>query len=176
MKTCKTCKSNKPLTSFHRQKMASDGFRATCKDCLNANYRSKYKERTPEQVQEAKDYQKQYRKENQEKIRALQRQWKANNPERSKELNKRSRSKPQSKEAARKRVAKWIANNPDRYKEIRSKSNSKIKRELTDGYIKSIICGDYSSGLTFDDVPPELVELWRQQILIQRNIKNKSND
>jgi hypothetical protein len=70
-----------------------------------------------------------------------------------------------------------IKNNP-KYKiknVIRSNKHFKRnKEELNDKYIKSILCSD--PGLSFSDIPQELIELKRKQLILTRKIKNNGKD
>ena len=48
MKTCKTCKIEKPLTDFYKRKDSKDGFYSQCKKCYSErvkNNKKEYKEK-----------------------------------------------------------------------------------------------------------------------------------
>lgn len=42
MKTCSTCKIEKPYTEFHRDSHTSDGYRFACKSCRSAWHKKNY--------------------------------------------------------------------------------------------------------------------------------------
>ena len=44
MKTCKTCKSEKPYTEFNVRPANRDGYRTQCKDCWSEYNRNRYKD------------------------------------------------------------------------------------------------------------------------------------
>jgi hypothetical protein len=60
--------------------------------------------------------------------------------------------------------------NPEKYKVYKRKSDRQKSVRLTNSYIKEIII-EYT-GLSFKDIPQELVELKRKQMLLKRKIKN----
>lgn len=43
-KVCKTCWTEKPLTEYHRQPNSPDGLRYSCKKCVSARERERYKD------------------------------------------------------------------------------------------------------------------------------------
>lgn len=64
MKTCTTCKQEKPLDNFHKTSRSKDGLSWACKDCLSAANK-KYREDNAESIKEKK---REYRLANKEKI------------------------------------------------------------------------------------------------------------
>jgi len=42
MKTCPTCKTDKPISDFHKNKRYKSGFRNICKDCSNKRRNENY--------------------------------------------------------------------------------------------------------------------------------------
>lgn len=100
MKTCTKCKAQKILSDFYRRSKSFDGLTAKCKSCAwettrtaRAKNKNKYKSKLYE-----------WRKNNPEKVAALQLAWRRRNPE-----------------TDRKSRAKWAANN-------RVKVNSSISK------------------------------------------------
>lgn len=90
MKTCKICKTHKPLTDFHKDKKSSDGHFSYCKVCGKEKSRAKYlankdsiiakqkayqaanqdkiKARVEARKDKIREYQKQYKIKNREKL------------------------------------------------------------------------------------------------------------
>jgi hypothetical protein len=82
-KTCRTCKTTKPLSEFYKQtKRGADGVRGSCKECVNL-VKKAYREKNRDKllVEKKLDYhlnkerylenKKQYRQENKGRINAL---------------------------------------------------------------------------------------------------------
>ena len=82
---------------------------------------------------------------------------------------------------------KWRANNKDKVKQMLE--NTAIKRfgsktkstrhymdiykdQLTDTYVKFMLCRHSAGTIRFKDIPQELVDLKRKQILLSRQIAN----
>jgi len=111
MKKCCTCKKEKEITSFCRDKSNSDGYRYRCKECTKQANKKYYTEKTTlfkerstrwrkENPKKAKEHRKKWNKENVEACKEQVIKWRKENPERHKELLKR-----------------WKEQNPEKYKE-----------------------------------------------------------
>ena len=90
-------------------------------------------------------------------------------------------AKPSTKELRSKlallQYYKEKANNPEKVKNRRNKDNKKLREKLTDGIIKHYIIRSYSeSQLNHSDIPQELIEIKRKQLLLTRQIKNNGKD
>jgi len=75
MKTCSHCKTEKPLTEFHKTKQAKDGLAFKCKVCISARMKIEYL--SPANRERAKIW----KKNNQDKTRQYSRIWASKNPE-----------------------------------------------------------------------------------------------
>lgn len=96
MKTCSKCNQAKPTNEFSRDARTADGLRADCKSC-------------------AKSYNAAWRANNTEKQRARLKEWRSENPERSKELRRAAmqRAYAADPEKHRDRSRSWAARNRD---------------------------------------------------------------
>jgi hypothetical protein len=98
MKTCCTCKQEKPLFEFNKNKSTKDGFHKQCKSCLKL-YREKNSDKILEKVnlyqkensEKRKEYLKNYRELNKEKLKEKQKQHRENNKEQLKEVDSERR-------------------------------------------------------------------------------------
>ena len=93
LKRCNTCKEIKTISDFNKNKNNKDGYNRKCRDC-------------------EKIYRKQYRKDNEEKIKKYQLNYKKENKERLSELYKQ-----------------WIENNRDHYNNYQNTHRKKRLRE-----------------------------------------------
>ena len=84
MKNCTTCKVEKPLDAFHKDKSKKDGITSQCKVCRK-EYRLKNKEK-------ASAYSKEYNLKNQEKISVYNKEY-GSRPEARKKINERLRDR-----------------------------------------------------------------------------------
>jgi len=89
-------------------------------------------------------------------------------------------AKPSTKELRSKlallQYHKEKANNPEKVKNRRNKDNKKLREKLTDGMIKHYIVRSYNeSQLNHLDIPQELIEIKRKQLLLIRQINNHEN-
>lgn len=108
MKLCKTCKTEKSVECFSRNKRMTDGLQRDCKQCCKA-YKAKYYEANAEKV---KAKVKEYRIENPELVKASKSSW-----------QKRNLTKVVQK------VSEWRDANPDKVFEHRKtwRQNNKEK-------------------------------------------------
>lgn len=150
-----------------------------------------YREKNKEKV---KLWSHKYKEKNREKIRIAEREWRKNNPELSRERSRRYHEahpnykkkyyaknktklirkvvewQKENKGRYKKRLEEWKMKNYSRYIEMERLRSKKARDELTDAYVVSMLRGD--GKLSIKDVPKELIEAKRLQILIQREIKN----
>jgi hypothetical protein len=62
---------------------------------------------------------------------------------------------------------------PEKVRNKRNSSNKKLREKLTDGMVKHYIIRSYKeSGLSAFEIPQELIEIKRKQLLLTRQIKN----
>ena len=135
-----------------------------------------------------------YKAKNREKIAAWEREWRKNNPKKSRERSQRyhdshpnykkeyyakNRSmlikktiewQKENKEKYLKRIKAWKMKNYDTWLQYERKRHKTKVKNLTDGYVAKLLKGN--GKLLMKDVPTELIEAKRLQILIQREIKN----
>jgi len=90
--------------------------------------------------------------------------WRAENPE--KERASAAKYRAENPEKVRARVAKYRAENPEKVRAIKAK----CRASLTDGYIADLL------DLPAKKVPPQLIELKREQILLQRLAKEMKQE
>lgn len=202
MKTCKTCGKDKPIEEFVKSKNTKDGRLNKCKLCDNLTRKEQYYAKHEYRKQKDKEYREKnkekvklwshkYKEKNREKIRIAEREWRKNNPELSRERSRRWRKlhgkehyqknremfvanvirwQKENKERYRKRLKEWrIKNHPECIEKERL-SRKKATDKLTDGYVVRLLKD--KGKLLVKDVPKELIEAKRLQILIQREIKN----
>ena len=145
---CVKCGERKTIADFSKCKTRKDGLRAECKFCM-------------------KEYRQAYAVANSEKISAKAKAYRAKNSE-----------------ARKKTWAIWYANNAEArrayssayaYRDYaatlaKAKYFSKEKvRNITDGYAKDQLVNWH--GFPKDAITPDLIELYRTQLMIKRKIK-----
>jgi len=202
MKTCKTCGEEKPIEEFVKSKNTKDGRLNKCKLCDNLIRKEQYYANHEYRKQKDKEYREKnkekvklwshkYKEKNREKIRIADREWRKNNPELSRERSRRWRKlhgkehyqknkqmfvanvvrwQKENKERYNKRTREWRIKNYAKCIEKERLSRKKTRLKLTDGYVARLLRG--KGKLLVKDVPKELIEAKRLQILIQREIKN----
>lgn len=79
----------------------------------------------------------------------------------------------QSKEIHRERLKLYYNTNP-KYKERIQTHERKDRQLLNDAYVKKVIIA-HNTGLICSDIPQELIELKRKQLLLTRIIRNNGN-
>ena len=70
----------------------------------------------------------------------------------------------------------WQLKNPKHQQKIRTQEKENIKKkvkEFDERYIKNLICRETKINLKVDDIPHELVELKKKELVIKRNLKNQ---
>jgi hypothetical protein len=91
------------------------------------------------------------------------------------------REKYQEKESTKKLRAQLainkyhrdMKNDKEKVRQRRSRDNKKLRAKLTDGMVKHYIIRNCSElGLRFNDIPQELIQIKRKQLLLTRQIKN----
>jgi hypothetical protein len=131
-KKCNRCGEVKPTSEFHTDNHRPDGKQARCKQCSSELYRA-WKEENP-------DYHKQWRVDNQDRIKEVDSlwrsqnkdrirengaRWRAENPEHVKEYNREWRE--ENKDEHREATYQWRKNNPDKVREARRRLHQKVK-------------------------------------------------
>ena len=188
-KVCLACKQELPtdLFSVVSVKGVQKHQQATCKPCMAA-YRKAYyeanKERCKEQVREWNkrnpDYHTNWRKENPDKVKQSRA---AGAPKRREHAKKKYWEDP---EAARLKVRQYKAANKETVKAKKKEWNesnrphlrayyNKQTKQLSDSYIRNKLAANHKRERTLrsEDIPQELVELKRFQLLLRRELKNE---
>lgn len=127
-KICNKCGEEKPATTeyFRKDKRNKDGLMRQCKDCTKEYYKQ-YRKENKEKLKEYKkqwrqenkehylEYNKQYYKENKEYIKEYKKQWSQENKEYIKEYNKQWRQK--NKDYIKEYDKQWRKENKEKLKE-----------------------------------------------------------
>jgi hypothetical protein len=90
MKICTRCKEKKELNLFVTRKISSDGFASQCKKCHSEIYKGKNKYKD---INKFKEYQKEYRLKNKDKLSKYTNVWYIENKERLLSYQKKYREK-----------------------------------------------------------------------------------
>ena len=156
MKTCKKCDNTLSLSSFFKHGFKADGsikYQSQCKDCIR------------------------------EKKNEYQRQWKIKNPDKRKEsYNKYYQSLKNDPERYKKYregiiSQSWYTNRKATAEDLERQklSKRKYREDMTDGYLKKIICG--KSKIPYSLITQDVIELKRKQMLLKRELEsiNQSN-
>lgn len=183
-KVCRTCKQTKTVEMFTKAKGNKDGYSNQCRAC-KAIYDAEKRKLDPERNKmRCRAYA--YR----EKLAAKERvkQWRIDNPEKYKAQQK-AISVRLGKEGRRKRYndwwmtkivlqdnwrakvsAKYKTMHPDWEKQFIKVAKKHERKELSDRYIKSLL-----TKQTKLEIPQELIEIKRLQLLIRRTTNGKRN-
>jgi hypothetical protein len=187
-KVCLACKQELSIDSFRIVVVkGAQKYQAKCKPCMAAYQKAYYeanKERILEQVREWNkrnpDYHTNWQKENPDK---LKRHREAARPRAREHMREQYWKDP---EAARLKVRQYKAANIETVKakkkewnqsnrpHLRAYYNSKTK-QLSDSYIRNKLAANHKRERTLrsEDIPQELVELKRFQLLLKRELKNE---
>ncbi len=97
------------------------------------------------------------------------------------EAGKKHKKKYLKKESTKKLIANLakakyhrdMLKDPEKVRNKKNSSNKKLREKLTDGMVKHYIIRSYKeSGLSAFEIPQELIEIKRKQLLLTRQIKN----
>lgn len=88
--------------------------------------------------------------------------------------NNKSYFSQRARNTSFKSTLKWMSENKDKVKKIRFKTAKKSRDALDNSYVKKVITN--SCNLSFNDIPQDLIELKRKQLLLTRKIKNNGKD
>jgi hypothetical protein len=126
MKKCNKCKEVKPYSEFYKYKTGKDGFRSSCKYCQK-QWRKENKEKINQ-------YRKQYYKENKDKIKQQTKQYHQENKEKINQRKKQYRE--ENKERIKQYQKQYFEENKEKmkqqtkqyYKENKEKINQRTKQ------------------------------------------------
>jgi|5B_taG_2_1085324.scaffolds.fasta_scaffold13939_3 hypothetical protein len=157
-KQCSACKKIKEVDKFYKSNQTVTGFSHICGKCLRARKNADYA-RDPA------------------KANAIKRAWDAKNVEKVREQDKirgeRYRAKPEKRELLAKARKLWVARNLER-----TKAHSKKRAdELTDAYVKHLLCagpgGKRIPKSKWPEIPQELIEVKRMHLKLKRAVEEK---
>jgi len=188
-KVCLRCKQELPIDLFRvvMLKGVQKHQQATCKPCMTVYQKSYYeanKERIQEQIREWNkqhpNYTRDWQKENSEKHKQHRENARPRARERAKEKYW------ENPEAARLKVRQYKAANIETVKAKKKEWNesnrphlrayyNKQTKQLSDSYIRNKLAANHKRERTLrsEDIPQELVELKRFQLLLRRELKNE---
>lgn len=112
-KTCSTCKNDKPVSEFYRDKSKKDGLTAMCVQCRRS-------------------YEKKYYQDNAEKLRERSRAWYRDNSEKANSASRKMYYENIEHRKAKRKEAYWR----DREENIRKSSEYHLARIKTDGFYR----------------------------------------
>lgn len=154
LRKCSKCGVEKELCPehFHRSKRCALGFGYTCKTCKLLALKL-------------------WKKANPDKIKAQRKRKHAKYPEKRAEGKKRRRiNNPEKWKAYIKRKREsQKANDPEKYKAKRNAEKQRGRERLTNDYIRTLMVN--ANSLSRKDIPQELVDAKRLQLMITRKIK-----
>lgn len=194
VKTCSRCKEVKEVTEFNKHKGNIDGLQYNCNACRKA-ISAKYYDRTKE-VQAEKS--RRWREANIDRVKARGRKYYQENKEKILQRQKGEGTKAymrsyylahkdeidtrvkswakQHPEEARLRRAKWRESHREQHRESARSFATKVRTELRDGYIKQIFNNSIGNKNNTVEIPKELIEAKRLQILIKRRVKDEERN
>lgn len=108
MKSCNSCRTEKPLTEFYANKACLDGRAGDCKDCAKARANAWYRANK----ERASAWGKQYRAENKEACVARAQKWAEENRDKSRKI--KSEWKKRNPEVVRKHAREAARRNPEK--------------------------------------------------------------
>jgi len=191
-KKCSKCGEVKAVSEFNKNKNRKDGLHTYCKKCVKQYYqvnkektleqKKQYRQANKEKIKERKkkyyqvnkektlEHNKQYRQANKEKIKERKKKYYQANKEKTLEHSKQYRQA--NKEKIEQYNKQYRQANKEKLKE-KSKDN---RNKLVDPYIKTIISKQTNGMLKAKDIPQELIELKRNNIILKRKIKDNGKE
>ncbi len=170
-KICLTCKVDKSLTEYWRDKNQVDGLCRSCKDCARAQRRRTYLKHREKYLAEANAYYQQnkkresnYRENNRDKLRKYHQEYRAKNRE---QINQQTRERyARNREHKLEVGRRWREKNLERSNAIARRAAQKQRDGLTDSYILHLLTK--RSGLSRKSIPAKLIEAKRQELERER--------
>ena len=190
-KVCLACKQELPIDLFRvvMLKGVQKHQQATCKPCMAAYQKAYYeanKERIQAQIREWNkqhpNYTRDWQKENSEKHKQHRENARPRARERAKEKYwedpeaarlKVRQYKAANKETVKAKKKEWNSQNREH---LRSYYNEKTE-QLSDAYIRNKLAANHKRERTLrsENIPQELVDLKRIQLLLQRKLRDETH-
>lgn len=177
LRKCSECGAEKELCPEHfsRNQRNHLGYRTNCKPCdrqRTAEWKRANKERVREYNKKYKarvyaSLSTQEKEKLKEKLREKMRVHRRENPEKYKAYRQKYCGK--NKEKIKLKAAKWNKENPDRRREYVRRSATVSREKLNPCYIRSFLI--MGTKLKAKDIPEELVEAKRLQLMLVRELK-----
>jgi 5-methylcytosine-specific restriction endonuclease McrA len=129
-KTCKTCKKDFPATSeyFRPEKRVTCGLSATCLHCISL-YNKEYRQREEVKKMHA-EHQKEWAKNNKERVNGYNKNWKERNKEKVKIYKKKDYDT--HTQSYKDRASKWYYEHADQAKASRREYGKKFRKTHKD--------------------------------------------
>jgi hypothetical protein len=176
VKACTKCGEIKELTEFFKANHTKDKRRSNCKQC-SKNYDKQFfsdPERLAQRRKKNAKRMQKYRIEHPEKVKESEDKYRKNNLER---LQKRGRELYEiRKDIYNERRRKQRCDNPIKARALSNARAKRAKENLTDHYVRNMIVNGSNIRLKLKEIPKELIEAKRLQLLIRRMAHENSND
>ena len=165
-KTCSKCNAEKPIAEYGKKQGNRDGMANFCKSCISAASAS-YRKNNPEKTAAATT---KWRAVNPEKLAATAAGYRKNNEEKIADYQAKFYKNNSEKIGALRRHQR--KEDPEKIALARLKTSQKAKKDLSDSYIKGLLC--HNTGIPSASIPGPLVELKRAQIQISNYLKEQA--
>ena len=204
MRVCSKCKHEKSLQDFHVQNKKKNTFHNQCKQCVS-EYWKKRKQSDNHQIRlwlirKDKEVRKTYpifkkcticktlkamKDFNSRGVSKIRKDGTDTKSSRCKECLKikskewREKNLKREREKARLRMLKHIKENYSEWSKKRRVSRAKGREEINDWYVKTLILREGSNGASLlkrKQIPQALIDLKREEIKLNREIKKSKND
>ena len=96
LKVCSTCKEEKPLSAFYKDRSRKDGLRGACKTCLSKQFAEYYQKNRAAYI----EYSRNYHQENRDVILETKKIWKKTNSELVNAINASRRARKKQAQPA----------------------------------------------------------------------------
>ena len=154
-KQCSACRESKKLEAFNKDRNALTGYAHYCRNCASERKNKDYATR-PE-------------------TRIAKRAWDAKNKAKVKEQEKIRKQRYYAKPEVKARRAEWYESWKLENAERLVAGSKKRAEEMTEAYVKQLLCagpnGKRIPKSKWPEIPAELIEAKRLQLLITRKIK-----
>lgn len=154
-KQCSTCRESKNLEAFNKDRNALTGYAHYCRNCASERKKKDYATR-PE-------------------TRITKRAWDAKNKAKVKEQEKIRKQRYYAKPEVKAKREEWYKNWKLENSEKLVAQSKKRAGEMTEAYITHLLCagagGKHIPKSKWPEIPAELIEAKRLQLLIARKVK-----